>query len=285
MPKDKVSGKYLGYGFVEYRSEDDADYAMKVLNMVKLYGKPIKVNKASQDKKLTDVGANIFIGNLDPDIEEKLLYDTFSAFGSIVQTPKILFDPESGLSKGYGFVSYDSFEASDMAIECMNGQFLCNRAIVVQYAYKKDTPGERHGSQAERILASASQSALRIKPHAFFSGGQGEAVTSGLGQQQLMIQQQQQQLDLQQYHLNMQMQMQMQMMAMQQMQQQQQQQGGQGGQPPVPVMPPAPPSFLGAGMPPPLPLFTGFPPLPMGFPLPPQQNQMMPPVPPPPPQF
>jgi len=36
-----------------------------------------------------DVGANIFIGNLDPDIDEKLLYDTFSAFGVILQTPKV----------------------------------------------------------------------------------------------------------------------------------------------------------------------------------------------------
>jgi splicing factor 3B subunit 4 len=32
-----------------------------------------------------------------------------------------------------------------MAIECMNGQFLCNKMIVVQYAFKKETPGERHG--------------------------------------------------------------------------------------------------------------------------------------------
>ena len=48
-------------------------------------------------------------------------------------------------SKGYGFISYDSFESSDLAIECMNGQFLCNRPIVVQYAFKKETPGERHG--------------------------------------------------------------------------------------------------------------------------------------------
>ena len=32
--------------------------------MVKLYGKPIRVNKASQDKKTLDIGANLFIGNL-----------------------------------------------------------------------------------------------------------------------------------------------------------------------------------------------------------------------------
>lgn len=89
--------------------------------MVKMYGKPVRVNKASQDKKTQDVGANIFIGNLDPDVDEKLLYDTFSAFGVIIATPKIMRDPESGASKGYGFISYDCFEASDAAVEAMNG--------------------------------------------------------------------------------------------------------------------------------------------------------------------
>ena len=28
MPKDKVSSKFLGYGFVEYRTEEDAEYAL-----------------------------------------------------------------------------------------------------------------------------------------------------------------------------------------------------------------------------------------------------------------
>lgn len=35
-------------------------------------GKPIRVNKASQDKNAGDVGANLFIGNLDPDVDEKV---------------------------------------------------------------------------------------------------------------------------------------------------------------------------------------------------------------------
>ncbi len=172
MPKDKVTGKLTGYGFVEYRSEEDAEYAIKVLNMVKLYNKPIKVNKASQDKKALDIGANIFIGNLDPAVDEKLLHDTFSAFGGIITTPKIMTDGDTGSSKGYGFISYDSFEASDLAIECMNGQYLCNRQIIVQYAFKKDSTGERHGSQAERILAASQPQ--RMKPHTNFSSGLGD---------------------------------------------------------------------------------------------------------------
>ena len=47
--------------------------AIKILNMIKLFGKAIRVNKASQDKDTLDVGANLFIGNLDPDVDEKVM--------------------------------------------------------------------------------------------------------------------------------------------------------------------------------------------------------------------
>jgi splicing factor 3B subunit 4 len=46
--------------------------SIKVLNMVKLYGKAIRINKASQDKNSNEVGANLFIGNLDPEVDEKV---------------------------------------------------------------------------------------------------------------------------------------------------------------------------------------------------------------------
>ena len=105
---------------------------------------------------MVEVGAELFIGNLDPLVDEKTLYDTFSRFGSLIQAPKIARD-EAGLSKGYGFVSYATFEASDDAIANMNGQYLMNKDVSVQYAYKKDGKGERHGDEAERMLASQAK--------------------------------------------------------------------------------------------------------------------------------
>ena len=53
-------------------SPSTAAQAIKVLNMIKVYGKPIRVNKASQDKRSQDIGANLFIGNLDPEVDEKV---------------------------------------------------------------------------------------------------------------------------------------------------------------------------------------------------------------------
>ena len=90
LPKDRVTQTHQGYGFVEFQTEEDAEYAAKIMNQVRLYGKPIRVNKASADKqKSVEVGAELFVGNLDPMVDEKMLYDTFSRFGTLVQAPKV----------------------------------------------------------------------------------------------------------------------------------------------------------------------------------------------------
>ena len=176
MPKDKISGTHQGYGFVEFRTEEDADYAVKVLSMTKLYSKSLRVTKASADRARVEVGANLFIGNLALDVDEKVLYDTFSAFGLMVMPPKVMRDPESGAPKGFGFVNFDSFEASDLAIECMNGQFLGSRQVVVQYAFKRDSVGERHGGMAERLLAASRPGAGSHagRPHTLFATAPGQ---------------------------------------------------------------------------------------------------------------
>ena len=117
MPKDRVTGQHQGYGFVEFLGEEDADSAINIMNMIRLYGKPIQVKKASVHSKNLDVGANIFNGNLDPEIHDKLLYDTLSAYGFILQTPKVMWDPDTGNSEGHAFISSVSFDALDPATE------------------------------------------------------------------------------------------------------------------------------------------------------------------------
>ncbi|EED12534.1 splicing factor 3b subunit 4 [Talaromyces stipitatus ATCC 10500] len=157
LPKDRVTQTHQGYGFVEFISEEDAEYAARIMNQVRLYGKPIRVNKASADKQKTvEVGAELFVGNLDPMVTEQVLYDTFSRFGTLLSMPKIARD-DANLSKGYGFVSFADFDASDAAIANMHGQYLMNKEVSVQYAYKKDGKGERHGDQAERMLAAQAR--------------------------------------------------------------------------------------------------------------------------------
>jgi len=92
LPKDRVTQTHQGYGFVEFISEEDAEYAARIMNQVRLYGKPIRVNKASADKQKTvEVGAELFVGNLDPMVTEQTLYDTFGRFGSLISAPKVRF--------------------------------------------------------------------------------------------------------------------------------------------------------------------------------------------------
>ncbi|KAF3483602.1 splicing factor 3B subunit 4 [Arthroderma uncinatum] len=187
LPKDRVTQTHQGYGFVEFNSEEDAEYASRIMNQVRLYGKPIRVNKASADKQKTvEVGAELFVGNLDPMVSEQVLYDTFSRFGSLISLPKVARD-DANLSKGYGFISFSNFEASDDAITNMNGQYLMNKEITVQYAYKKDGKGERHGDEAERMLAAQArkhnvqpQSQQSLPPQ--FAGGTGPAPGGAGGQ-------------------------------------------------------------------------------------------------------
>lgn len=157
IPKDRITGIHQGYGFAEFQSEEDADYAVKILNLIRLYGKPIRVNKASANKKSYDIGATLFVGNLAPEVDEKVLYDTFSVFGKLINAPRLQRDGITGASKGFGFVSFDNFESADLAIESINGQYLCGRSVSISYAFKREGHSERHGTVAERLLATEAK--------------------------------------------------------------------------------------------------------------------------------
>ncbi|KAK8929545.1 Splicing factor 3B subunit 4 [Metarhizium anisopliae] len=127
MPRDRVTQNHQGFGFVEFRTPSDAEYAANVMNGIKLFGKSLRVNKASADKqKGADIGAELFIGNLDPMVDEKLLYDTFSRFGPLLSLPKVARD-DSGMSKGFGFVSFGDFESSDAAVANLDGQYMLSK--------------------------------------------------------------------------------------------------------------------------------------------------------------
>lgn len=155
IPRDKsLTKEHQGFGFIEFQSEADVEYACKVMHGIMLFNQPIRVSRSGRDRKLFDIGANLFIGNLDTEVDERHLNETFKQFGNLISAPKISRDDTSGTSRGFAFVFYDSFEAADAAIAAMNGHFFGGKRISVNFAYKKDKPGERHGDQAERMLAA-----------------------------------------------------------------------------------------------------------------------------------
>lgn len=156
MPRDRVTLERQGYGFVEFATEESAAYAANILNHLKVYGHPIKISCAKRDQKhVLEIGACLFVGNLNPLVDEQLLQQTFGAFGTLVAMPKISRD-DNGKSNGHGLVTFETFDAADKAIANMNDQLLMSQLCIVEYAYK-DSSGNRHGDESERLLAKEAE--------------------------------------------------------------------------------------------------------------------------------
>ena len=165
IPKDRITNRHQGYGFVEFRSEQDAEYALTIMQGIKLYGTPIRIstNVVNKNVEEIDVGARLYIGNLAPEANDTTLLSIFKEFGN-VQTCRVAMDPATGKSLGHGFVSYDSFESADLAKKQMNGQYVCQQPITVSYAFKVGSKkGEKHGDASERRIAPSMAAAAKLK--------------------------------------------------------------------------------------------------------------------------
>ena len=62
-----------------------AERALDTMNFDVLKGRPIRIMWSQRDPSLRRSGVgNVFIKNLDKSIDNKAMYDTFSAFGNIL---------------------------------------------------------------------------------------------------------------------------------------------------------------------------------------------------------
>ncbi|KAI9307440.1 hypothetical protein BJ944DRAFT_176547 [Cunninghamella echinulata] len=128
--RDAVTRRSLGYAYVNFHNVVDGERALDSLNYTLIKGKPCRMMWSQRDPSIRKNGSgNIFIKNLDVDIDNKALHDTFSAFGNILSC-KIATD-ESGNSKGYGYVHYETEEAAENAIKHVNGMLLNDKKVYV----------------------------------------------------------------------------------------------------------------------------------------------------------
>ncbi|KAI8056088.1 hypothetical protein BDF22DRAFT_323542 [Syncephalis plumigaleata] len=128
------------YGFVEFNSHQAAEQAMQMLNNRKLFDSEIRISWAltpsNLQKEDTTNHYQIFIGDLSAEVTDQLLAKSFGGFGSLSEA-RVMWDPTTGKSRGYGFVSFRLKPDAEKAINAMNGQWLGSRTIRCNWANQK----------------------------------------------------------------------------------------------------------------------------------------------------
>merc|ERR1719161_136951 len=83
--RDSVSRRSLGYAYVNFHSVQDAERALDTLNYSCIKGRSCRIMWSQRDPSMRKGGTgNIYVKNLDKNIDNKALYDTFSLFGNIL---------------------------------------------------------------------------------------------------------------------------------------------------------------------------------------------------------
>jgi polyadenylate-binding protein len=119
----------------------DAERAMDTMNFSMIKDRPCRIMWSQRDPSLRRSGVgNIFVKNLHTSIDNKQLYDTFSLFGNILSC-KVVVDRETGASKGYGYVHYETAEAANAAIDKLDGMLIDGQEVVVgAFMRRNDRP-------------------------------------------------------------------------------------------------------------------------------------------------
>ncbi|KAI8970860.1 hypothetical protein BDB01DRAFT_528447 [Pilobolus umbonatus] len=143
--RDKRTGISSGYAFIGFTSMQAAQRALNTLHGSKIPNsqRTFRLNWASGggicDRKEDRAPEySLFVGDLSSDTTEAYLLTLFRQRYPSCHSAKIMTDPNTGLSRGYGFVRFlNQLEQQD-AVETMNGILCSNRPIRVSYATPKN---------------------------------------------------------------------------------------------------------------------------------------------------
>jgi RNA recognition motif-containing protein len=137
--RDKVTGYLSGYGFIEFETHEAAAAALERYNgqLVKGTAVRYRLNWGAGGQRIESAPEfSIFVGDLSPEVTDVMLRQTFSAVYPSVLGAKIVTDPASGASKGFGFVRFSNEQERDMAF-AMQGSFCAGRPMRVAAATKR----------------------------------------------------------------------------------------------------------------------------------------------------
>ena len=83
------------------------------------------------------MGTKLFVGNLSFNTTQNQLQDAFSQHGVVVEVA-LMLDRETGRSRGFAFVTMDTVESAQAAIQAMSGAQLDGRSLTVNEAKPKE---------------------------------------------------------------------------------------------------------------------------------------------------
>jgi polyadenylate-binding protein len=162
-------GKSKGFGFVNFEKHEDAQKAVDALNETEQAdGKILYVARAQKktereeelrkqyeqaklEKLAKYQGVNLYVKNLDDDMDDEKLRQEFSVYG-VITSAKVMCDDKAH-SKGFGFVCFSSPDEATKAVTEMNGRMIGTKPIYVALAQRKEV----RRSQLEAQMAQRNQ--------------------------------------------------------------------------------------------------------------------------------
>lgn len=139
--RDVVTRSSLGYAYVNFSTQDDAERALTTMNYYSsalTRDKPLRLMWKIRDPSARKSGTgNIFVKNLNHSVDNRMLYELFTVFGNILSYKVAAAD--NGKSLGYGFVHFESDAAATIAVKNADGLIVAGRKInVSKFLNKKE---------------------------------------------------------------------------------------------------------------------------------------------------
>ncbi|KAM7479207.1 hypothetical protein LguiA_027420 [Lonicera macranthoides] len=141
--RNKQTGQSERFGFIEFLSHAAAEKVLLSYNGTVMPNteQTFRLNWAtfSTGERRPDAGSDvsIFVGDLAADVTDGVLHETFSSRYPSVKGAKVVFDSNTGRSKGYGFVRFGDENERSRAMTEMNGMYCSSRPMRISVATPK----------------------------------------------------------------------------------------------------------------------------------------------------
>ena len=89
-----------------------------------------------RNEKRNDMSKKLFVGSLSWNTTSDELRNAFAACGEVTEA-KVVMNRDTGRSRGFGFVTYQSEQGAARAIETLDGSTLDGRSIRVDRANER----------------------------------------------------------------------------------------------------------------------------------------------------